>query len=160
MLYNFKSIQICSNIAARDYWNAPNTHFIRIEEPRQHSRANTDYVVFPARTIILRYLDIDASTMTRLELVEIPPEYSAPYKLLVLQDQQAILLWRFLLDYPCENIVVSCPTGIGRSLETGKAICDAIGAPMKILRKSSAARSAGETKNRHVYETVLNAYQK
>lgn len=160
MLYNFKSIQICSNVAARDYWNAPNTHFIRIEEPWQHARANTDYVVFPVRTIILRYLDIDASTMTRLELVETPPEYSAPYRLLVLQDQQAILLWRFLLDYPCDNLVVSCPTGIGRSLETGKAICDAIGAPMKILKKASAIKSTNETQNRHVYETVLNAYQK
>lgn len=159
MLYNFKSIQICSNVAARDYWNAPNTHFIRIEEPWQHARANTDYVVFPARTIILRYLDVDASTMTRLELVETPTGYSAPYSLLVLQNQQAILLWRFLLDYPCENIVVSCPTGIGRSFETGKAICDAIGAP-KILKKASAVRNSGETKNRHVYETVLNAYQK
>lgn len=158
MLYNFKSIQVCSNAAARDYWNASNTHFIRIEEPWQHARANTDYVVFPARTIILRYLDIDASTMTRLELVETPPEYSAPYRLLALQDQQAILLWRFLLDYPCENLVVSCPTGIGRSLETGKAICDAVKAPQTVLKKVSAVETT--PKNQHVYETILNAYQK
>lgn len=160
MLYNFKKIQICSNVAARDYWNTPNTNFIRIEDPWTHARANTDYVISPVRTIILRFADIDASQMTRLELVQSPPNYSSPYKLLVLQEQQAILLWRFLLDYPCENLVISCPTGIGRSVEIGKAICDAIGAPQAILKKAPAVKSIKGKPNQHVYQTILSNFQR
>lgn len=160
MLYNFKSIQICSNVAARDFWNTPNANFIRIEDPWTHARANTDYVIFPVRTIILRFADIDASKMTRLELVQSLPNYSIPCKLLILQEQQAILLWRFLLEYPCENLVVSCPTGIGRSLEIGKAICDALRAPQTILKRAPAVKNVTGKANQHVYQTILNNFQK